>query len=141
MMCRRFLLSTHCQRGCREECFHLQKRVSISSFFFFCHSLSYFNTHTRMHTHIHTHTQMLKYPRSFSHNSLFCLSVCISEGILHPSNSPPGSFILRLGPAHIPCQRLSILLNIKSSVSRLALSSPCSVPCIFRSRRPRYKAG
>ena len=136
-MCHRCVLSTLCRR---EVCFHLQ-RVCLRHCLLFFVSLTYFNTHTLTHTRTHTYAEMLKYPLSFSHNSLFCLSVCISEGILHPSNSPPGSFILRLGPAHIPCQRLSILLNIKSSVSRLALSSPRSAPCIFRSRRPRYKAG
>lgn len=91
----------------------------------FCHSLQHSNI-----------------PFPFLITLFFCLSsVCTSEGILHPSNSPPGSFILRLGRARIPCQRLSLLLNIKSSVSRLALSSPCLAPCIFRSRRPCYKAG
>lgn len=118
-------LSTRTQRGM----FPLAKSASLWL-------LAFSVTHPLQHTH----PGMLKYPLSFSHNSLFGFSVFISEGILHPSNSPPGSFILRLGPAHIPCQRLSILLNIKSSVSRLALSSPCSAPCIFRSRRPCYKA-
>lgn len=129
MMCHRFVSSYLCQRGRREECFHLQ-RVCLYGCLLFL-SLTHFSAHTQ---------ECSNTPFSFSHNSLFCFSVFISEGILHPSNSPPGSFILRLGPAHIPCQRLSILLNIKSSVSRLALSSPCSAPCIFRSRRPRYKA-
>lgn len=101
----------------------------------FCHSLQHFNTHTDTQKHSNI-------PFPFLITLFFCLSsVCTSEGILHPSNSPPGSFILRLGRARIPCQRLSLLLNIKSSVSRLALSSPCLAPCIFRSRRPCYKAG
>lgn len=79
----------------------------------FCHSLQHFNTHTDTQKHSNI-------PFPFLITLFFCLSsVCTSEGILHPSNSPPGSFILRLGRARIPCQRLSLLLNIKSSVSRL----------------------
>lgn len=133
MMFHRFVSSIHCQRGRREEWFHLQRVCLYLCWLFFV-------TQPCTSAHTRTHTEKLKYPLFFSHNSLFCRSVCNSEGILHPSNSPPGSFILRLGPAHIPCQRLSILLNIKSSVSRLVLSSPSSAPCIFRSQRPRYKA-
>jgi len=71
----------------------------------------------------HTHTHTLKYPLFFSHNALLCLSsVCVSEGILHPSNSLHSWFffspllILRLGPGSDSMSKAFLfLLNIKSS--------------------------
>lgn len=115
------------QRGWRAEGFYFLKKygsVCVSVCVCACAFVPVTNTLSD--------SEILKYLLPFSHSSFFPLST--SEGKLHPSNSPPGSFILRLGPARIPCQRLSLLLNIKSSVSRLPLSSPRSVLCIFRSR-------
>lgn len=110
--------------------------LNIKSVYFcllFCHSLT--------HTYTLRNSQISAF--LFSALSFFVcsLSVLLKEFSIHLI---PLLVLLYWGWAPLVFHVKGFfffLLNIKSSVSRLALSSPCSAPCIFRSRRQCCKAG